>query len=147
MENNTQPAKKKWSIGKKAGVIAGCVLLAAALLVGAVYLYFDLSLTEGDSGSLTDDIQGTASENAKDVEYILVCGIDDDEEDESRSGVGRTDMILLACYDRKAGQLSILQIPRDTYVGEEVSTGGTGRSTPCTAMDRILKTVSPIWQG
>lgn len=127
MENNTRPEKKKWSAGKKVGVIAGCILLGAALIVGAVYLYFDHALTEGDAGSLTDDIQGTNSENAKDVEYILVCGIDDDEDDDSRAGIGRTDMIMLACYDRKAGHLSILQIPRDTYVGEEVRTGGTGK--------------------
>lgn len=127
MDNYSKLPKKKWSTGKKTAVILVSILLVLALIAGGVYLYFELSLNEGEAGKLTPEVETTETNKAKDVEYILVCGIDDDEEDPSRSGVGRTDLIMLVCYDRKAGSMSILQIPRDTYVGEEVPTGGTGK--------------------
>lgn len=127
MDNYSKLPKKKWSTGKKTAVILVSILLVLALIAGGVYLYFELSLNEGEAGKLTPEVETTETTKAKDVEYILVCGIDDDEEDPSRSGVGRTDLIMLVCYDRKVGSMSILQIPRDTYVGEEVPTGGTGK--------------------
>lgn len=127
MDNYAKLPKKKWSAGKKTAAILTGIVLALALVAGGIYLYFELSINEGEAGKLTPEVQTTDTINAKDVEYILVCGIDDDAEDASRSGVGRTDLIMLVCYDRKDGAMSILQIPRDTYVGEEVPTGSTGK--------------------
>lgn len=129
METNPNPPKKKWSAGQKTAAAIGGVLLVLIAIAGGVYLYFDLAIKKGDAGDLTSDVLSTDSANAKDVEYILICGIDDDAEDENRTGIGRTDLVLLVCYDRKAGAASILQIPRDSYVGEEVNTGGTGKIT------------------
>ena len=44
------------------------------------------------------------------VSYILVCGVDLSE--------NLTDIIMVVCYDLANNEASILQIPRDTYVGD-----------------------------
>lgn len=94
-----------------------------ALLLGIVYAVVDNIFKTGDSGKL-EDIIGSDSPN---VEYILICGIDYDEDDPLRDGIGMTDLIMVVCYDRAANTATFLQIPRDTYVGEDVPTGGTGK--------------------
>jgi len=51
---------------------------------------------------------------------ILVCGIDIDTERQEEN----TDLILLVNFDKGNGAANILQIPRDTYVGENLVTYG-----------------------
>ena len=41
--------------------------------------------------------------------------------------MGFTDVILYVSFDMKANKISMLQIPRDTYIGDTASTGGTGK--------------------
>ena len=81
MDNYAKLPKKKWSAGKKTAAILTGIVLALALVAGGIYLYFELSINEGEAGKLTPEVQTTDTINAKDVEYILVCGIDDDAED------------------------------------------------------------------
>lgn len=45
-----------------------------------------------------------------DVQYFLVCGVDE--------GESLTDIIMVVCMDLKQNKASILQIPRDTWIGE-----------------------------
>lgn len=48
------------------------------------------------------------------VSYILVVGVDPQET--------LTDIIIVACIDHDKGTLNFLQIPRDTYIGDDVPT-------------------------
>lgn len=51
----------------------------------------------------------------EDVVNILLCGVDD--------AAGLTDVIIVASFDVKNSTINVLQIPRDTYIGEEYRTG------------------------
>lgn len=84
------------------------------------YLYLDSSfLSSKDQDRLGDGSIGgqmvTPDEIKEDVSYFLVAGVD--------LSTNLTDTIMLVCFDHKAGEASILQIPRDTYVGEDVPSG------------------------
>lgn len=54
-----------------------------------------------------EDIMRSPNEN---VSYFLVCGVDLSE--------NLTDIIMVVCYDTANNEASILQIPRDTFVGD-----------------------------
>lgn len=54
-----------------------------------------------------EDIMVSPNEN---VSYFLVCGVDLSE--------NLTDIIMVVCYDLANNEANILQIPRDTYVGD-----------------------------
>lgn len=53
---------------------------------------------------------------------VLICGIDNDNRDGYHSQ-NMTDVIILANLDFEAQKATLLQIPRDTYVGDATSTG------------------------
>lgn len=73
-----------------------------------------------NKGERIDNDIKTAEELKDDVVNILVCGIDWDE---SRSSAN-TDVILYVSCDVKNKKVAAFQIPRDTYVGEELGGGG-----------------------
>ncbi|WP_367925778.1 LCP family protein [uncultured Ruthenibacterium sp.] len=124
--------KKKRSTGKKVLAAFLVVLLITAGALGAFYWYVADSLKPEVSGSLTEEI-ATPPEYGKDLTNILVLGIDyDDNPEEEALGVqrsknGNTDMILYVQFNKKENTVHMLQIPRDTYVGLDLPTGGTGR--------------------
>ncbi|MDL2219672.1 LCP family protein [Ruminococcaceae bacterium OttesenSCG-928-O06] len=108
------------------------VLIALALVVcllgGGVF--FLLRYIRGDvldPGLLGTIFQtGPREYSKKDVVHLLIIGIDNEDGRDYGAGLGLTDMILYARYNIKDNQLSLLQIPRDSYVGEDLPTGGTG---------------------
>jgi len=119
LKNNKTTPNKKWHI------VLVSVLCVFAICLSLVYWKIaSIAPGEGEAGALTPDIFGSTN---KDTLYILVCGVDQDDEDENRSGPGLTDMIMVVCLDKATNSMSILQIPRDTYVGELAPTGGTGK--------------------
>ena len=134
-QGSTQPSngRKKGSKNKVVKIVL--VVLAALLLlagIGAtiVYFYLDSQISEGDAGQLTSAVQSTTPELKSKVVHYLVCGIDFDKDDNGRdysNGLGMTDVIMYVTLDVEKGTLNILQIPRDTYVGKELPTGGTYR--------------------
>ncbi len=67
-----------------------------------------------------EDIEVSVSEN---VSYFLVAGLDLSE--------SLTDIIMVVCFDLEKNKATILQIPRDTYVGKDSASymngGGTGK--------------------
>jgi len=134
-QGSTQPSngRKKGSKNKVVKIVL--VVLAALLLlagIGAtvVYFYLDSQISEGDAGQLTSAVQSTTPELKSKVVHYLVCGIDFDKDDDGRdysNGLGMTDVIMYVTLDVEKGTMNILQIPRDTYVGKELPTGGTYR--------------------
>lgn len=134
-QGSTQPSngRKKGSKNKVVKIVL--VVLAALLLlagIGAtiVYFYLDSQISEGAAGQLTSAVQSTTPGLKSKVVHYLVCGIDFDKDDDGRdysNGLGMTDVIMYVTLDVEKGTMNILQIPRDTYVGEELPTGGTYR--------------------
>lgn len=59
--------------------------------------------------------QVLTSQASDSVKYILVAGTDE--------GRNLTDIMMIVCFDMKKGTANILQIPRDTFIGEDIPTG------------------------
>lgn len=141
MENSTsQQGSTQPSNGRKKGsknrvvkivlVVLAALLLLAGIGATVVYFYLDSQISEGDAGQLTSAVQSTTPELKSKVVHYLVCGIDFDKDDDGRdysNGLGMTDVIMYVTLDVEKGTMNILQIPRDTYVGKELPTGGTYR--------------------
>ncbi len=126
MANGGAAVREKRRFGKGAKIILAAVL--AFLLLAAIGFLAYLN------GFFDTGVFGAISKNyipkdykKSDVVNILIVGIDYEEGREYENGLGMTDMILYLNYDLKNNQMDLLQIPRDSYVGEQVPTGGTGK--------------------
>lgn len=96
------------------------VCLATICIIAVMVVVIDKAITGmyNMGSNIPDDLR-TDGRIDQDVVNILVCGIDWDD---SRSAK-MTDVIVYATMDLKAKKISLLQIPRDTYVGEPSKTG------------------------
>ena len=88
------------------------ILLVISTLVFSVTSIIDSHFFK--SGTIDEQEKGDfedimVSPNAN-VAYFLVCGVDLSE--------NLTDIIMVVCYDLANNEANILQIPRDTYVGD-----------------------------
>lgn len=86
-------------------VISTISFTATALLESKILQDRDIDSQE-EAGKF-EDIIVSPNEN---VSYFLVCGVDLSE--------NLTDIIMVVCYDTANNEASILQIPRDTFVGD-----------------------------
>ena len=139
--SGTNPAKKRVK-KKKDNKKTLAVCLAAICIVGVVLFAMDRAITGMyNQGTTIPDELKTDSKIDQDVVNILVCGIDWDDSRTAKM----TDVIVYATLDVKAKQVSLLQIPRDTFVGEPSRTGkingvyGAGKEK-----DPILNVVKTI---
>lgn len=74
----------------------------------------DSKSAEEDEMEETGDYEDLIYSADPNVSYILVVGVDPQET--------LTDIIIVACIDHKRNTLNFLQIPRDTYIGDDVPT-------------------------
>ena len=121
----------KKSKKKKNGCLVPFLVMVAVLAVivlAAWQIVMHAIRPDSNTPSLKDLITsiGTPDEYSGDVINILVCGIDSDE-GETRSygdgsNDGMTDMIMYVNFDVKNKKASLLQIPRNTFVGGTVTT-------------------------
>lgn len=129
-------AKRRRSAGRAAAVAAACVLLVLVLAVGAGYLYVDSFVRESDLGSF-DNVPPPAADSTaaqqslvppefKGVRNILVLGLDYDDDDAvvRDKEHPNTDMILYVRLDGTAHTLTMLQFPRDIFVGQAGGAAG-----------------------
>ncbi len=106
--------------------IFSVVITLSVLSVVGVFL-FNTSFLEnnepdtGNDNKLDQDII-TPNEIRDKAVNILVVGIDYTEKAGSNRGK-LTDMIMVANFDMAAGKINALRIPRDSYIGEDISTG------------------------
>ena len=82
-------------------------------------------MTDGMKGNVTiSDFINTPKELQGDQANILVCGIDYEEgraySNDPTSNDGMTDMIMYVHFDLKGHKISMMQIPRNTFVGDSV---------------------------
>lgn len=114
---------KKRAYRRRVVLVLFMVLFCVGAVGTAVYAMFNSAFT-GGGGTLPNEIN-TPAELKGDVVNFLVCGIDFEEGRDYGKSLGMTDVIMYVTLDIKANKISILQIPRDTYVGTQVATGGT----------------------
>ena len=69
-----------------------------------------------------DEAIATPLQTRKKAVNVLICGIDNDSRDAYHTQ-NMTDVMILANLDFEGGKATLLQIPRDTYVGDVTSTG------------------------
>lgn len=120
----TAPRRKKKS---KAMISILLILALGVAMLAALFGYLNGILDIGAFGRLNNKNYVPKMYSKNEVINILVVGIDYEEGREYQDGLGLTDMILYVNYDIKNNKLNMLQIPRDTYVGEYAATGGTGK--------------------
>lgn len=98
-------------------LILSNVLLSVLLVISSISFFVTSSLewkffkkedVDQKESQQYEDIKVSINEN---VSYFLVCGLNQD----------LTDIIMVCCYDLNKNELNILQIPRDTYVGDITS--------------------------
>lgn len=84
-------------------------------------------INEGEMGTLNNVI-ATPPQFRGEQLNLLMIGIDYSTEDAVvRDPIGMTDMIMYIRFNFKDNTMKMLQIPRDFFVGENISTGGTGK--------------------
>lgn len=103
-DKKKRPKWMKWAIAA-----------TAIVLVAAIVIVILNSSPTGVSYRIGKDIQ-TPEYIQGDVMNILICGIDYDE---TRT-MYQTDVIMVVNFDKKGDKATVLQIPRDTYVGEDL---------------------------
>ncbi len=123
--------KKKGGFLKPLLVTLLSIVLVLAVGLGAAYKWVVHSISpEGGMPSIPQIIN-TPSEFEGDVMNILVCGVDWEDgrhySNDAQSNDGMTDMIMYVSFDVKNRKISMLQIPRDTYPGEDYKHGKTGK--------------------
>ena len=115
--------------------IALLSLLTLVVVVGVglfgLYQWVVHSISPEGGAPTISELINTPSEFKGDVVNILVCGIDYEEgraySNDPTSNDGMTDMIMYVNFNVKEKKINMLQIPRDTYAGEQYGTGGTGK--------------------
>ena len=122
--------KKKGSALKTVLISLCCFFGVLALGLFGVYQWVVHSISPEGGAPTINEIINTPSEYKGDVVNVLVCGIDY-EEGRAYSGDGSndgmTDMIMYVNFDVANHKINMLQIPRDTYPGEEYKHGNTGK--------------------
>lgn len=122
--------KKKRSVLKTVLISLGCFFGVVAIGLFGLYQWVVHSISPEGGNPTINEIINTPTEYKGDVVNVLVCGIDY-EEGRAYSGDGSndgmTDMIMYVNFDVANHKINMLQIPRDTYPGEEYKHGNTGK--------------------
>ncbi len=87
------------------------LILSSTGFLGVLVFEMDFRNKEIDQEE-TGQFEQIKKSNNENVAYFLIVGVDLSE--------NLTDIIMVACYDLKQNSMNILQIPRDTYIGDKV---------------------------
>ena len=98
------------------------VVLAAALVVMSARMLMYTQPAAPPGTPTIEEKYRTPQYLSDKTMNILVCGIDTDAEhgEGDERTVSMTDVIMVVNFDREADRATVLQIPRDTYVGDIV---------------------------
>ncbi len=114
--------KKKKNIPLRIGVI----LVILALLLSSVFIVLNSRFFSNETTAYVIKQEMQTPDYLKEKTLnILVVGVDSDStlEGNDERKVKMTDVIMLINFDREANKATVLQIPRDTYVGDIVPYG------------------------
>ncbi len=117
---NRYRKKRKLSFADRILMFFSIVLIIASVCsIGYLTLMNWKPLADDDVTSLDASIQNSANVKKK-VTNFLINGVDFAE------GTGRgklTDVTMVVSFNMENGEINVLQIPRDTYIGSEYPTG------------------------
>ncbi len=108
-DGGNKKKRKKWPF----------ILLGILVVIGLA-VYFVLNMRIGSGGDAIEDEWKTPSYLSEKTMNILVCGIDTDLNRTSNEMETNTDVIIVANMDFEKNAATLLQIPRDTCVGEDL---------------------------
>lgn len=121
-EKRPKQPRKKRRAGKIAAICAAVMLCLCLGAYAALKVYSARILNTGDMGTLnTETVRQTAPEFRGEQVNILVLGISyttSDADVTYRDEIAPADMILYVRVDLLNNQIRMLQIPRDTFVGD-----------------------------
>lgn len=115
--NNKNEKKKK----KKSGILKKVLIILLIILIAVVaFIAYRTQKNGGGMQGLLSTLVGHDENTLKDLEplQVLLMGVSTD------NGLKLTDTIIVASYDPKTQKASLLSIPRDTFVGKNIKTGG-----------------------
>lgn len=127
-DHKTMPRKKKILLA--AAAVAAILLIAAIAKVWQMYREVSGVFDTSEAGSLHVQEDPDILQNGERFYNLLVVGIDydpdaDDGLHDYVDGKGLTDVIMYVQIDRDENTIHILQIPRDSFVGEDPFGDGT----------------------
>lgn len=111
--------RKKKKLNKK-GKIVITIFTLLIFAVAALFVIMNTRFLSGKIGNLYEGI-GTPKELRNKQVSFLLLGIADDEEEREKTRL--TDLMAVVTLDFKNDTTKVLQIPRDTYIGEETPSG------------------------
>ena len=115
--NNKNEKKKK----KKSGILKKVLIILLLILIALVgFIAYRTQKNGGGMQGLLSTLVGHDENTLKDLDtlQVLLMGVSTD------NGLKLTDTIIVASYDPKTQKASLLSIPRDTFVGTNIKTGG-----------------------
>lgn len=104
----------------KKNKLARALVWVAALALVAAIAFAILGFKPFGAGGIIRSEWKTPSYLRESTMNILVCGVAFDSQGDEEHQDRLTDVIMLANFDREKGNVNILQIPRDTYVGDDL---------------------------
>ena len=120
MRETPHKGKKTGSRKKKIAIIVTTVVLALVVAGGtAVYVLLHSNLFGGADMSE----YGNSQEGQEKSVNILIVGTDNDTSRPEYADHELTDVIMVVNFNMEDGTAHILQIPRDTYVGDDIPSG------------------------
>ncbi len=114
MAKNSNEKSKNAKVKKNPLARIIVILAAFAVVAAAVVILLNTRPVSGQY--VTSDEFKTPDYLRNKVMNLLICGIDMDPLDETRYNY-MTDVIIVAQIDLEANKATLLQIPRDTYIG------------------------------
>ncbi len=117
--NNRTVVKRKRRLNKKGKFVITLFILMLTAIVG-YFVLFNMQLFNGEVGGLFKGIGTPDDLKGKQVNF-LVLGIADDPNEREQTRL--TDLMAVVSVDFENDEANVLQIPRDTFIGDETPTG------------------------
>lgn len=117
--NKREESGKK--VKKKSGILKKILIILIIILIGlAGFIAYRTQKNGGGMQGLLSTLVGHNEETLQNLEpiQVLLMGVSTD------NGGKLTDTIIVGTYDPKTQKASLLSIPRDTFVGTNIKTGG-----------------------
>lgn len=110
--------KKRRKIRRIVNIFASIVLCLSVILTALMGTYLSVSgikiNNDTEEEDSNEEFESLTVSSSSGVSYILILGVDPQET--------LTDIIIVACIDHEKNTLNFLQIPRDTFIGDDVPT-------------------------
>ena len=108
-------------VKKKSGVLKKILLILLIVLIGLTgFVVYRTQKNGGGMQGLLSTLVGHDENTLKELDtlQVLLMGVSTD------NGLKLTDTLIVGSYDPKTPKASLLSIPRDTFVGKNIKTGG-----------------------